>query len=142
MNLGQLVSDSARRDPDRIAIKLDDAELNYALLEQGAMRVASLLGERGVEPGDRVAIMEPNVPYFAACYYGALRAGAIVVPLNVLNKRREVKFYLEDSGAKLLFVWNGFAEEGEGGAADAGADCVVITPGEFEQMVAKLDPID
>jgi long-chain acyl-CoA synthetase len=85
--------------------------------------------------------MLPNVPYFPLCYYGILRAGAVVVPLNVLNKRREVTFYLNDSGAKLLFVWNGFAEEGEPGAADAGTDCVVVAPGEFEQLLAGLDPV-
>ena len=48
-------------------------------------------------PGDRVGIMLPNVPYFGAAYYGVLRAGAVVVPMNVLLKGREVAFYLKDS---------------------------------------------
>ena len=56
-------------------------------------------GAHGIEVGDRVAIMLPNVPYFPACYFGALRAGAVVVPMNVLLKQREVSFYLRDSGA-------------------------------------------
>jgi long-chain acyl-CoA synthetase len=141
VNLAQILDDSAQQHPENVAIKLDDVELSYATLQQGAMRVAALLRERGVQPGDRVAIMLPNVPYFPLCYYGILRAGAVVVPLNVLNKRREVTFYLNDSGAKLLFVWNGFAEEGEPGAADAGTDCVVVAPGEFEQLLAGLDPV-
>jgi long-chain acyl-CoA synthetase len=141
MNLAEILSNAARDQPERTAVKLDDAELSYALLEQGAMRVAALLAEHHVGPGDRVAIMLPNVPYFPVCYYGVLRAGGVVVPMNVLNKRREVKFYLEDSGAELLFVWTGFAEEGEGGAQDAGTGCVVIAPGEFEQTLEALEPV-
>jgi long-chain acyl-CoA synthetase len=140
MNLAEILSHSAVQAPDRAAIKLDDAVLSYAVLEQGAMRVAGLLSHRGVKPGDRVAIMMPNVPYFPVCYYGALRAGGVIVPMNVLNKRREVKFYLEDSGAKVLFVWEGFAQEGVPGAEDAGTEAIVVTPGEFEQLLADTDP--
>ena len=60
--------------------------------------------------------MLPNVPYFAVCYYGVLRAGGVVVPMNVLLKRREVAFYLRDSGAKLMFAWHDFAEDAQAGA--------------------------
>ena len=60
--------------------------------------------------------MLPNVPEFPVAYYGVLRAGGVVVPMNVLLKRREIAFYLEDSGAKLLLAWHGFAEEARGGA--------------------------
>jgi long-chain acyl-CoA synthetase len=141
MNLAEILGDSAQRDPDHIAIRLDDVELTYGTLLEGAQRVAGLLRERGVSPGDRVALMLPNVPYFPLCYYGALWAGAVVVPMNVLNKRREVAFYLRDSGARLLFVWHGFAEEGEAGAADEGCDCVTIIPGEVEGLLATSDPI-
>ena len=56
---------------------------------------------RGCEPGDRVGVMLPNVPYFPVAYYGVLRAGGVVVPMNVLLKGREVGFYLEDPGAKI-----------------------------------------
>ncbi len=56
--------------------------------------------ERGLEPGDRVGVMLPNVPEFPIAYYGVLRAGGIVVPMNVLLKRREIAFYLDDSGAR------------------------------------------
>jgi long-chain acyl-CoA synthetase len=86
--------------------------------------------------------MLPNVPYFPVCYYGILSAGAVVVPMNVLNRRREVAFYLNDSGARLLFLWNGFAEEGEPGAGEAGCECVTIAPGEFERTLAAAEPAD
>ena len=50
--------------------------------------------------------MLPNVPYFPVVYYGILRAGGVVVPMNVLLKEREVSFYLEDPGAQLVFAWH------------------------------------
>jgi long-chain acyl-CoA synthetase len=84
--------------------------------------------------------MLPNVPYFASCYYGVLRAGGVVVPMNVLLKRREVVFYLNDPGAKLLFAWEAFAQDAQAGAQDAGAECVVVTPGQFEQLLATVEP--
>src|SRR5436190_20615159 len=99
MNLAQILSDSARRDPAHVAIKLDEVELPYAALDGASAHIAGLLKEHGFAPGDRVGIMLPNVPYFPVCYYGVLRAGGIVVPMNVLLKKREVAFYLEDSRA-------------------------------------------
>ena len=73
--------------------------------------------------------MLPNVPQFAVAYYAALRVGAIVVPMNVLLKRREVGFYLSDSDASLLIAWHGFAEAAQAGADDVGVDCLLVTPG-------------
>jgi long-chain acyl-CoA synthetase len=131
-NLADLLTRAASEHGDRIALKLDEQELNYAFLNEGASRIAGLLKARGIEPGDRVGIMLPNVPYFPVVYYGILRAGGVVVPMNVLLKRREVDFYLGDSGAKLLFVWHGFAEA-------APDDAIAVTPGEFEKLVIEAE---
>ncbi len=140
MNLASILISSAQRDGDHPAIRLDDRELSYRDLDGASAHIAGLLHERGVSPGDRVGIMLPNVPYFPVCYYGTLRAGAVVVPMNVLLKRREVAFYLGDSGAKLLFASEGFAEAAEAGAQDAGSDCVLAAAGEFEQLVGAAGP--
>ena len=75
--------------------------------------------------------MLPNVPEFPIAYYGVLRAGGVVVPMNVLLKRREIAFYLEDSGAELLLAWHGFCEEARDGAADAGAELIEVEPASF-----------
>jgi long-chain acyl-CoA synthetase len=85
--------------------------------------------------------MLPNVPHFPVVFYGAQRAGAVVVPMNVLLKGREVAFYLRDSGAKVLFAWHGFAEAAEAGAAEAGAECVLVDPATFTEMVGAAEPI-
>jgi long-chain acyl-CoA synthetase len=140
MNLAQILSDAATGNPGQVAVKLDDFALNYGLLEQAAMRVAAMLEQRGVEPGARVALMLPNVPHFVVAYYGILRAGAVVVPMNVLNRQREVEYYLRDSGARLLIVWNDFAAEAAPAASEAECECITVVPGEFEQTLFQVEP--
>jgi long-chain acyl-CoA synthetase len=140
VNLAGILTASAERDPDHVAIKLDDIELTYAALDGASAHIAGLLAEHGFQRGDRVGIMLPNVPYFPVVYYGVLRAGGIVVPMNVLLKKREVAYYLSDSGAKLLFAWHGFAEDAQAGAEQAGAECVVVEPGTFEEQVGAASP--
>jgi acyl-CoA synthetase (AMP-forming)/AMP-acid ligase II len=140
MNLAQILTDSARRDPGHVAVKLDDAELTYAQLDGASAHIAGLLSDHGFEPGDRVGIMLPNLPYFPVCYYGVLRAGGVVVPMNVLLKRREVAFYLKDSGAKLLFAWHEFSTDAQAGADETGTECLLVRPGEFERTVGDASP--
>jgi long-chain acyl-CoA synthetase len=141
MNLAQTILDAGQEDPDHIAVKLDDAELSYKLLDGATAHMVGLLREHGVKPGDRVGIMLPNVPYFPVCYYGILRAGAIVVPMNVLLKKREVGYYLSDPEAKLLIASDVFAEGAQTGADEAGAECLLVKPGEFESVVGAADPV-
>ena len=57
--------------PDNVAIKLDDVEITYAALDGATAMMAGLLRSKGIEPGDRVGIMLPNVPHFAIAFYGA-----------------------------------------------------------------------
>jgi long-chain acyl-CoA synthetase len=140
-NLASILLDSASKRGDARALKLDDAEVSYAMLDGASAHVAGLLRERGVEPGDRVGIMLPNVPHFAVCYYGVLRAGAIVVPMNVLLKGREVAFYLSDPECKALFAWGDFADAAQAGADQAGTDCILVRPGEFEEIVGSAPPV-
>jgi long-chain acyl-CoA synthetase len=140
LNLASLLAESAERTPDALAIRLGELELSYGELDDGSARLATLLREKGLEPGDRVGVMLPNVPEFPVAYYGVLRAGFVVVPMNVLLKRREIAFYLEDSGAKLLLAWHGFLEEARDGAADAGAELVGVEPASFAATLAELEP--
>jgi long-chain acyl-CoA synthetase len=140
-NLAQNLAATVERHGDRIALKLDDSELSYRMVDEGAARVAGLLRSKGVGPGDRVGIMLPNVPYFPVAYYGALRLGATIVPMNVLLKGREVTFYLQDPEVKVLFAWHDFAAAAEEGAQAAGTELVLVKPGEFEQLLAGAEPV-
>ncbi len=140
MNLASILTDTAERNGDGIALKLDDTEVSYDMLNEGSARVAGMLKRRGLEPGDSVAVMLPNVPYFAVVYYGALRAGMTVVPMNVLLKGREVTFYLEDPDAKILFAWHDFMEAAEKGAEERNTEIISVKPEEFEQLLGEEEP--
>src|SRR3954467_3902842 len=134
-NLATNLVETAERQGESLAIKLDDFELNYELLNEGSARVAGLLRSKGIGPGDRVGIMLPNVPHFPVVYYGVLRAGGVVVPMNPLLKGREVEFYLRDPEARLMFAWHDFGEVANEGAERAGAEAIPVKPGEFQQML-------
>jgi long-chain acyl-CoA synthetase len=142
MNLAENLTETATLRPGTTAIKLDDFELSYAALDAASARVAGALRAQGIEPGDRVGLMLPNVPPFAIAYYGIVRAGAVVVPMNVLLKRREVAFYLENSGAKLLLAWHQFADEAQAGADDAGVEHLSVEPAAFAELLAGAEPLD
>lgn len=120
LNLCLLLEDSAQRHPDRDALVLGDARMTYAELDARSNRVANLLGARGVGPGDRVAMSLPNVPEFPVVYYGILKAGAVVVPLNTMLKGREIAYHLDDSGAAAYFCAEGTADLPIGEYARAG----------------------
>ena len=109
-NLSVVLEDSARTYPDRTALVIGPRSLTYAQVDAAANQVANLLVSWGIVPGDRVALSCPNLPQFPIVYYGILKAGAVVVPLNVLNKAREVTYYLEDAQAKALFCFEGSEE--------------------------------
>jgi long-chain acyl-CoA synthetase len=109
-NLASLLEDTAADYPDRTAIVFGETRLSYARLDAAANQVANLLASRGVRQGDKVALSCPNVPCFTIVYYGILKAGATVVPLNILLKGREIAHHLADSDAKVYFAFEGSPE--------------------------------
>src|SRR5439155_3810372 len=139
-NLTHMLADTVGEHGDRIAVKLDDLELPYTALDAGSAAVAGLLKAKGIGPGDRVGLMLPNLPYFPFAFYAVVRLGGVVVPMNPLLKEREVKFHLSDSGAKALVAWHQFEEAARAGSEDAGAECIIVEPGAFEQQVGEAEP--
>jgi long-chain acyl-CoA synthetase len=125
-NLALDLREAAQMYPDRAAVRLDEEVISYALLDELSARVAGWLRERGLRPGDPVGVMLPNVVPFPVVYYGVLRAGGAVVPMNPLLKCREVAHYLGDSGARLVIAWETVASEAQAGAQAAGASAVII----------------
>ncbi|WP_281648922.1 long-chain fatty acid--CoA ligase [Parendozoicomonas sp. Alg238-R29] len=89
---------------------MNRARLTYAQLDAAASQVASGLIANGLQPGDRVALSCPNLPCFPIAYYGILKAGGVVVPLNVLLRSREIEYHLQDSSAKFLLCFEGTVE--------------------------------
>ncbi|MGW5636999.1 long-chain-fatty-acid--CoA ligase [Streptomyces sp. NPDC003832] len=140
-NLAGFLVETARQQPERPALRLGEQVITYAELDDRTARAAALLRAEGVRPGDRVALMLPNVPEFVVLYYGALRAGAVVVPMNPLLKTRETEFHLADSGAVRLFEWHQAPGEGAQGAAAAGVRHTAVEPTAFATTLAGYEPL-
>ena len=140
MNLAASLARNAADNPDRVAIHLGDQTTSYGELDDQSARVAGLLAARGIAPGTPIGIMLPNVPEFASVYYGILRTGAVVVPMNPLLKAREIAYYLGDSGAPVIFAWHLTAPEVEIGAKEAGAEAILVDPATFPDILATASP--
>src|SRR3712207_2892054 len=141
MNLAENLVETAAAHGDRVAVTLGDQALTYTSLNAASAAAAGLLRARGVGPGDAVGLMLPNLPQFPALYYGILRAGAVVVPMNPLLKSREIAYHLRDSGARLVLAWSGAAAEAEAGAAQVGAEAVVVDPATFSEVLSAATPL-
>jgi len=107
LNLSFLLEDSAREVPERTAVIFENTKLSYAELNAAANQVANALVQAGIRKGDTVALSCQNVPSFPIAYYGILKAGALVMPLNVLLKPREIVYHLQDADAKAYFCQEG-----------------------------------
>jgi long-chain acyl-CoA synthetase len=125
-NLAQNLLDTAAKEGPHPALRMDEAALTYDEFREAALRVAAGLRSRGVEPGDRVGMVLPNVLSFPVVFYGALLAGAAVVPMNPLLKAREIEYYLTDSGARLIVAGTQSAEPAAEAAAAVGVDSVTV----------------
>ena len=98
----QFLVDAARKYPARAALIFRDQELTYSELNKLSSRLAAWLVQWGIKRGDRVAVLLPNIPQFVLVYYAILKAGGVVVALNPAYKLPELKFLLDDSGARML----------------------------------------
>jgi long-chain acyl-CoA synthetase len=141
-NLAKNLTDTTRVHAGRVAVRVDNAAMTYRALDEASAQVAGLLHQRGLQAGDRVGIMMPNVAEVPVIYYGILRAGGVVVPMNPLLKGREVAYYLSDSGAGLVFAWHSFAGEARDGAGQAGAELIVVDETDFPALLGAAGPDD
>ena len=147
LNLSSVLEHSVRLTPDRVAITFAAQQLTYAELDARATQVAAGLHAMGIRAGDHVALSCPNIPWFPIAYFGILKAGAAVVPLNVLLKPREIAYHLKDSEAKAILAFEGSAELPIGAmcreaAAQAFTPHVIILPGDTTIPVFAEPPRD
>jgi long-chain acyl-CoA synthetase len=129
LNLGTILQASAADRPRHVALRMDERVMTYAQLDRAARGVATSLRARGVQPGDKVALLIPNVPEFTIAYFGILYAGGAIVPINVLAAAPEVGYFLADSEAKLLIAHPLFAAPAKAGALEAGVPLVLAGGG-------------
>lgn len=111
MRLYQYLLDAAQEVPDRIALEFMGMHVPFGFLAAEAQQIAAGLVREGIRPGQSIGLMLPNVPPFAASYFGALMAGAVVVPFNVMLQGREVEYLVRDSDIKLIVVYELFVPQ-------------------------------
>ncbi|HEY5394123.1 MAG TPA: long-chain fatty acid--CoA ligase [Trebonia sp.] len=135
-NLAVMLRESARRAPAKTAVILGDVRLSYAQLDELSDKLAANLVRAGLAPGDRVGLQLPNIPRFVIAYFGILKAGGVVVPMNVLLKAPEIAFQLENSGARALITFGGVLDEAAK-AAEAAAVTELYVVGEISNPAGK-----
>lgn len=127
-----LLDTTAKRIPGRPALIYYGARLSYAQLSSLAHRFAISLKQFGIQKGDRVAIALPNIPQYPIAFYGALRAGAVVVPTNPLYTEHELEYQLADCGARVLVMLDMFYPNMREGRKKTPLEHIIIaSPADF-----------
>ncbi len=137
MNLASILEFSTKENPEKTAVVFGKTRLSYKTINAMANQIANGLVESGIKKGDKVALSCPNLPFFPVVYYGILKAGAVVVPLSIMMKGREIAYQLADCGAKAYFCFQGvqglpMAEEGYKGFKE--------TPTCEKMLIITADP--
>ncbi len=148
-NLAITLHESAKRWPGQLAVISDQGSMTYAELDAASDRVATNLRRHGVEPGVAVGLQLPNIPQFLLAYFGILKAGGVVVPMNVLLKAPEIAFYLGGSDARAVITSVATISEAAKGAASAGVGEIFVVTGsqpagsvgtDFDELLAGAAP--
>ena len=119
-NLAVILRETAAATPDKTVAVYAGGQLSYGELDELSDRLAVGLAATGLRPGDVVALQLPNIPQFLVAYFGILKAGGVVMPINVMLKAPEVAFQLRDSGATTVITWEGVLGDAAKGAEAAG----------------------
>jgi long-chain acyl-CoA synthetase len=147
LSIASILAESAVRHADRTAVVLGPTRVTYRELWHGARQYAAVLRERGVQPGDRVALLLPNTPHFPLSYFGVLALGGVAVPVHALLKAEEIEYVLRDSGARTLICAAPLLGEGAKGAELAGVPVLAVmdsdtTIDRIDELAAAATPIE
>ena len=148
MSIASILAESAVRHADRTAVVLGDLRLTYAQLWAHSRQYAAVLRERGIGPGDKVALLLPNTPHFPLAYFAVLALGGVAVPVHALLKAEEIEYVLSDSGAKALVCAAPLLGEGAKGAELAGVPVLAVMDGgdagidRIDTLARSATPID
>lgn len=111
LNLASIITNTVRLYPDETAAIDGASRLTYREFAQLVEAFAAHLQTKGIEPGDKVALLLPNTMSFTLAYYGILHAGGVVVPVSFLSVAREIKYTLEDAEAVALVAFDEYAPQ-------------------------------
>ncbi|MEU4687490.1 long-chain fatty acid--CoA ligase [Actinoplanes sp. NPDC023714] len=151
LSLATVLAEAARRHPEKVAIvDAGGDRITYRELWRQTRAYAAGLRELGVQRGDTVAVMIPNVADFPRVYYAALSVGARIVPVSLLLTPEEVGYVLTDSQANLLVTHSAFLQAGAAAAQATGTRLVNVgplpadlpaTPPRLEEIAAGVEPL-
>ena len=143
LSLAAILADSADRFADSPATVVGTEVTTYAELWRQAGQYAAVLRERGVGPGDTVALLLPNTAHFPRTYFAVLALGGTAVPVHALLKAEEIAYVLRDSGAKVLVCAAALLGEGVKGAELAGVPVLSVleADGGIDAGVQRLDAL-
>jgi long-chain acyl-CoA synthetase len=102
MNLGQMLDETCHRYPEQVAFVYEDRRLTYADFNAKVNALGNALKSRGVEKGDKIAIVLPNCPEFVISYFAAQKIGAVAVTINTASTAHELQYLLNNSDSKVL----------------------------------------
>lgn len=134
---------TARRFANRVAVEVlrraGLETITYGELERRAQAASRLLHSRGIQPGDRCAILGENDIAWCAAYLGILRRGAIAVPFDTHYAAQQIAKLLQDSGAKIVFTAEGHAPAAEEACRLAGTSAKLLPLGAIAEQAKSLD---
>ena len=147
ISVATILAESAHRYPDKTAVIWagqtgPQSRATYRELWDDAKRIAGVLRARGVQRGDRVAMLVPNVPDFPRVYYAVLAIGAVAVPIHLLFKKDEIAHVLRDSGAKLVIIGATSLGEALPAAMEAGIDAISVLLPEAAKDLAPIPRLE
>lgn len=142
-SLLEMFKDTFKKYADKPAFTCMGKSMTFKELDKKSQRFAAYLHSRGLEPGDRIALMMPNMLQYPITLFGALRAGLVVVNTNPLYTPREMKHQFTDSGAKAIVICENFASNLEKVIQDTGIKTVIVTSigellGTFKGMIVNF----
>jgi long-chain acyl-CoA synthetase len=142
-NLAVVLRESRNAHPDKPLCHNADQTFSYAQVDEISGRIATSLRNLGVHRGDKVAVQLPNLPQFLFAYFGILKAGAVMVPLNPLLRAPEISYRLQDSDSRLLITFETSADEAVKGAAEIeGLSTYVVNLTGNDQRPVGTKPFD
>ncbi|HJZ28050.1 MAG TPA: AMP-binding protein, partial [Streptosporangiaceae bacterium] len=128
-NLATILTETALAAPDAPVHRFMGTATTYGDLDEQSGRFAAGLREAGLETGDVVALQLPNVPHFLTAYFGALKAGMVVLPLNPLLMAPELEYHLTDSAAAMLIGFEGLHAEAAKACETTGVPLYLVSAG-------------
>ncbi|MBX7166736.1 MAG: long-chain fatty acid--CoA ligase [Pirellulales bacterium] len=111
MKLHEYLLSHAERTPDRIFLEFMGMQIPFFVVATQAKQVCQGLRNVGIQAGESVGVMLPNIPPFVSSYFGTLMNGSVVVTMNVLLQKNEIQYLIQDSNIRVIIVFEMFLQQ-------------------------------